>query len=620
MCGIVGLASIKAISNFDSLDIARDSIIHRGPDDFGTWWSSDCKVGFAHRRLSIIDLTQGAKQPMLNIEENLCITFNGEIYNYLEIKVELLNKGYQFKTESDTEVILNSFKEWGLSFVNKLIGMFAIAIYDLNEQTLILLRDRAGEKPLYYSNLGGAIYFGSEIKALLSFPELSRNYDVNSLGYFLSYGYSPSSQSIVNGISKLCPGHYMKFCLKTGKMEIDKYWDFNQKINNDTSFDSKSLVDELSLLLEDSVRIQLHADVPVGVLLSGGLDSSLVTAISSKFSHKLKTFNVTFPDFPDFDESKHARLIANHFETDHYELVASKIEPEILIQLAEHYDDPIIDSSIIPTDLVSKLVKEHCTVALGGDGGDELFGGYKTYSNTLKLNDKIKRIPLIFRIPLVKIFSQFTSNNSALTYWLEKLDNNGGNYYSNFPHFFNIKERKSLFPNLQENFGFPDEVRKGQIPDFGPIEEIAMRMDFLNYMPNDILVKVDKASMLNSLELRAPLLDYRIIEFAFKRVPNNLKVTKDDRKIILKEVAKKYLPNNFDYQRKKGFSIPINSWLKTEKKWIDFSNEVLLESKDSIFDRKAVQKLLRSQSNNGEKIFGLLMLQLFQNKYRLRFK
>jgi asparagine synthase (glutamine-hydrolysing) len=620
MCGILGVVSTSTIQNRNWLNDARDLLSHRGPDDYGSWWSNDGKVGLGHRRLSILDLSTSAKQPMLSRESDICISFNGEIYNYLEIKSQLINLGHTFLTTSDTEVVIYAYKEWGIDFIQKMVGMFAIAIHDIKNNLFFLLRDRAGEKPLFYCFSEQKLYFSSETKAILKNNDVKRSFNVDSLNYLLSYGYSPTEHSIIEGIDKVPPGCILKFNLLNGEIEINRYWDianFNLNNSNTKKLNYSELIEELDTLLTNSIKLQLHADVSVGVLLSGGLDSSLVTAIAAQNSKKIKTFNVTFPDFPDFDESKHARLVANHYETDHYELTASKIEPEMLIQLAEQFDDPIIDSSMLPTYLVSKLVKKHCTVALGGDGGDELFGGYKTYSNYLNLNNSISKYPTYLRYPFAKVLKSIIPKSNKLRYWAEKLDDGGNLHYPTVPHFFKNYERKRLLPNIKNKTENSMYIRKNQIPFANAIEEIAMRMDFNNYMPNDILVKVDRASMLASLELRAPILDHRIIEFAFSKIPNSHKVNHLNRKIILKNLSKKYLPDSFDFQRKKGFSIPINYWIKNEKSWRDFSFDILI-CQNSFFDKNEVEKLLNSKQNNGEKIYGLLMIQLFQNKYNLK--
>lgn len=616
MCGIIGFASNKKIEDKHYLTIGRDTMIHRGPDDSGEWWSDDEKVGFGHRRLSIIDLSTSGHQPMEDESRNLAIVFNGEIYNYLELKNELQNKGYIFKTNSDTEVLLVAWKEWGENCLNHLNGMFLFAIYDKKEEMIFIARDRAGEKPLFYSLNNGELRFASELKALLVDPSFSHKIDYEALDCYLSMGYVPGDMCILEGVNKLPPAHKMTFHYNNRKLKVSRYWELP---NVDTSHDinEDQLLNELELLLKDSISKQLVADVPVGVLLSGGVDSSLMTALATKVSKNVKTFNVSFPKYAKYDESPHARSIAKYFNTEHIELEVNDIEPSLLKILARQYDEPMADSSMLPTYLVSKLVKQHCTVAIGGDGGDELFGGYHHYNRLLWTKEKINFIPLVLRKIISKLVLPLVPIGFKGRNWLQAIGTDFSNELPLIGSFFDPSTRKKLLKqNGNKLKNFAEDVLKARIPQTNNLLQRVTRMEFTNYMPEDILVKIDRASMLNSLELRAPLLDYRVVEFAFGKVPSYLKTTTSERKILLKKLSDKLLPKEFDKQRKQGFSIPLDEWLK-KGPWRDLFYETLLAD-DCFFDKKMILKLLKGQDNgmrNSERLFSLVLFELWRKEY-----
>ena len=368
MCGIIGIASKQAVVDRSWLAVGRDSMGHRGPDDAGEWWSTDGCVGFGHSRLSIIDLSPGGHQPMQDAAGELTIVFNGEIYNFSELREELAAKGAVFRSQSDTEVILAAYREWGADCLARLNGMFAFAIYDARQQTIFLARDRAGEKPLFYHRSGGVLRFASELKGLLADATLPRRIDPEALDCYLAMGYVPGERCILQGFNKLPPAHALRVDLQTGATKIWRYWQLPELEASAAHgrVDETALLDELENLLEDTVRRQLVADVPVGVLLSGGVDSSLVTAMAVRASSKVKTFTIRFPGHGTLDETEHARLIARYFDTEHVELEAAPTTADLLPRLACQFDEPMVDSSMIPTFLVSQLVRQHCTVALGG--------------------------------------------------------------------------------------------------------------------------------------------------------------------------------------------------------------------------------------------------------------
>lgn len=616
MCGIIGIASLGyPIQNRSWLKLARDTMEHRGPNDAGEWWSEDSKIGLGHRRLSIIDLSSSGHQPMHDLSLSLTITFNGEIYNFIELRNTLKSLGFEFVTSTDTEVILNGYRAWGKQILNKLNGMFSFCIYDHKKNCLFIARDRAGEKPLYYQLQNKIFKFSSELKGLLVNQNSMINYE--SFDCFLAMGYVPGELSIIDGIKKLPPAHFLELDLNSGNFCVEKYWELPDFSNK--NIDEIDLIRTLEELLSDSVNKQMVADVSLGVLLSGGLDSSIITALAARSTNAIKTFTVRFPGYSQFDETRHARLISNYFNTNHIELDAADANVEILPMLAKQFDEPIIDSSMIPTYLVSNLIKDHCTVALGGDGGDELFGGYGHYSRLLILKDKSKYINPLIR----KYVGELSENILPVGFkgrnWLQALNTDFNSGLPLIASYFDKKTRNRLIENkLSLN---AEVIREDRIPFSKDILQRATRTDFENYLPEDILVKVDRASMLNSLEIRAPFLDYRVIEFAFSKVPSNLKATATEKKIILKKLAKLILPKEFDYNRKQGFSIPLSEWLKNGP-WINYFEEVLLSNEESIFDKSLIIKMIKGQKSgrsNSERLFALVLFELWRKEYEIKF-
>jgi asparagine synthase (glutamine-hydrolysing) len=586
---------------------------HRGPDDSGSWWSASGNVGLAQRRLAIIDLSPGGHQPMHDETNRLSIVFNGEIYNYLDLREQLAAKGHKFRTQSDTEVVLAAYHEWGTDCLAHLNGMFAIALYDAATNVLFLARDRAGEKPLFYSVTGDEIRFASELKGLLADPSFGRKIDPSALDCYLAMGYVPGEACILQSVRKLPPAYAMTFNVANAETNIWRYWRTPPAPDVDNN-DDASLVEELEVLLADAVRRQLVADVPVGILLSGGVDSSLVTAMAARASSRVKTFTVGFEGYEKHDEAQFARLVANHFGTEHIELQAGDTGPEILDILARQYDEPLNDSSMIPTFLVSRLVRQHCTVALGGDGADEMFGGYEQHRRILLLKSRFGRIPLGIRKLLAAVGDAALPTGFRGRNWIKALEVDFETQLPPVAAHFGISERRALMgPDWQTP---ADKIREARVPPAPDLLQRATRMDFENYMPEDILVKVDRASMLASLEMRAPFLDFRISEFAFGRVPSRLKADATERKILLKRLCKKVLPPQFDADRKQGFSIPLPVWLKAGP-WRDFVSDVLLDPQ-STFDRRAVTDLIDGHGkyrNNSERLFGLTLFELWRRAY-----
>lgn len=619
MCGIIGMASVGSIQNFDWVVCGLDKMAHRGPDSFNSWISDDKKVVLGHRRLAIIDLTPEGNQPMHSHDKSLTIIFNGEIYNYAELKAELHSKGHTFYTNSDTEVLLVSYREWGVKCLAKLNGMFAFAIFDSKSNSIFVARDRAGEKPLFYRIENGVLKFSSELKGLMQDPDFERRINKDALDCFLYEGYVPGDLCILEGTKKLRAGHFLLFDIVHGDLTEKQYWTLPE-LDKEVRPNSE-LVMELDHLLEDSVKRQMIADVPLGVLLSGGVDSSLVTAMAARTSSKVKTYTIRFPGHGKLDETEHARLIASHFDTEHTELEAEANSINLLPLLARHFDEPLIDSSMVPTYLVTKLIKEHCTVALGGDGADELFGGYSHYSKLLSLREKTSALPYWLRSSAIKALEPFIPTGFKGKNWLLAAGTDLDTGLPLVASYFTKLERQSLLKIDNSRGDMVEAIRLGNIPYGTDLLQRATRMDFKNYMAEDILVKVDRASMANSLEVRAPFLDYRVIEFAFSQVPSSLKTSPNNRKIILKMLTDKVLPKTFNSHRKQGFSIPLSSWLET-KEWKDFFKAVLLDNDQKIFNHDVIKSLFLGQENgraNGERLFGLVMFELWRKEYDIKF-
>jgi len=552
---------------------------------------------------------------MQDAKGDLVIVFNGEIYNFHDLREELLHRGHAFRSHSDTEVILAAYREWGADCLSHLNGMFAFAIYDGRQNKLFMARDRAGEKPLFYTVSNGTLRFSSELKGLMADPSMPRRIDPEALDCYLAMGFVPGGRCILQGVYKLPPAHAMEFSLGSGQSRLWRYWELPQPPSG--AADGGVLLDELEGLLEDSVRRQMVADVPVGVLLSGGVDSSLVTAMAVRSAAKVKTFTIRFPGYARYDETEHARLIARHFGTEHVELEAAESTVNLLPVLARQFDEPMVDSSMIPTYLVSRLIREHCTVALGGDGGDELFGGYGHHSRLLWLQRRLGWIPRSVRTPIAFAAERILPMGFKGRNWLQGL---GVNLERGLPLIASLFDR-SARAALMQHTHLPlvaEAIRKERIPATDDLLQRATRMDFGNYLPEDILVKVDRASMLNSLEVRAPLLDYRLAEFAFGKVPSHLKATPSSRKVLLKMLCSRVLPSEFDQQRKQGFSIPLASWLQSGV-WSGYFREVLLGGGDPFFSRKAVGGLLEGQTKgraNSERLFALVMFELWRQEYK----
>ena len=618
MCGIVGVAGDVTVSR-ELLVAMRDSLRHRGPDDEGAWWSPEGRVGLGHRRLAIIDLSAAGRQPMADTTGDLQVVFNGEIYNYLELRAELEGAGHRFRTATDTEVILEAYRAWGDGCLARLNGMFALALYDRPQERLLLARDPAGEKPLYYRASGGALAFASELKALLTDPACPRELDAEALDAYLAFGYVPGERSMLRGISKLRQGHALDFGVRSGKMRTWAYWALPESRPDD---DDAALLVEYERLLADSVRLRLIADVPVGVMLSGGVDSSLVVAMAARASsRRIKTFNISFPGHGVFDEAPYARAVASYFDTEHVELAAEPATVDLLPELARQYDEPIADASMVPTYLVSKLIRREATVALGGDGGDELFGGYYQHSWVQQPSRVGGWIPAPGRRAARAAVRRLVPVGTKGRNYLLGLAADPPFHMVQFNVVFDVDARRQLLGPLADarrGPGAPEELKAALCADrVSPLQQ-STAMDFRSYLVDDILTKVDRASMLCSLEVRAPFLDPRLIAFAFQRVPDRLRATAGERKVLSRRLAERVLPPGLDLTRKQGFALPLATWFKGD--WGRFIEDVLTSRDADLFDRATVQRLLAGQKlgmANTHRLFALTMIELWRREYRV---
>lgn len=576
MCGIAGFnwEDQKLINNLNKL------LKHRGPDSSGIYIDKNISLG--HTRLSILDLSKKGNQPMLNQEKNLIITYNGEIFNFIEIKKELENKGYKFKSNTDTEVLLLGYQEYGINILNKLDGQFAFCIYDKDKEKLFLARDRIGINPLYYYWDNQKFIFGSELKVILkSGVPLKINDFAKS--YFLVYGHTPRKQSMIDNAYKLEPGHYLIFDLNENKIEkIKKYWQIKF---TDEIIDEKEAIKKIRFLIEDSVKKRLIADVPVGAYLSGGLDSSIVVAYATKHKKKINTFTIKF-DYAEYDETKYSKIIAKKFNTKHHiKIFTSQTIKKLIPELTKTYCEPFGDPSMIPTYLVAKTAKEHVTVSLSGDGGDELFGGYDSYKHhkILRFGKIIPKLlhRIIHRIiKKMKIHSYIKAFFEINTLPQEK-------QYAKIMTFMNLEEIKKI-TKMQPNQILKEYQNNNKLNNW---LNTSLYVDLHNYLPEDILTKVDRASLGNSLESRPPLLDHKLIELACKMHPQ-LKLKGKEGKYILKKAMEGILPKEIIYRKKKGFGVPLKHYFENEL--ADYVNEL----KETNMEKYGLPNIDFEQYNN----------------------
>ena len=565
MCGIAGFVESSATNSPFTRDENRalvhrmcDVIRHRGPDDEGSWVADGVALGM--RRLSIIDLATG-HQPIHNEDGSVWIVFNGEIYNFPELRRELERAGHRFYTSTDTEAIVHAYEEWGAAAIARLRGMFGLAIWDARTRTLLVARDRVGIKPIYYAEHAGRLYFGSEMKSLLQAPDLPRTIDLEALDHYLSVLYTPRDGSIFKGVRKLPPGHLLTW--HDGRTTIERYW---QVPATETFAGTEAeAVQQLRRVLTDAVRCHLLSDVPLGAFLSGGVDSSLVVGLMAEAtSRPVKTFSIGF-DEPAFDELEHARRVAQHFGTDHHEFVVKPDAIEILDRIVSHFDEPFADSSAIPTWYVSEIARRHVKVVLSGDGGDELFGGYDRYVPHPRVVAFDRYSPLAFR-GVAAIAAARLPHGTRGKNFLRHVGRDQRGRYLDAIRFFGADEKPELLSaDIRRQIDGPDpETRLARHFDrFSglPWPSQMMRFDTETYLPEDVLTKVDRMSMAHSIESRVPLLDNEVIEFA-ATLPASLKIKNGRRKHVLKEVAAALLPREILDRRKQGFGVPLGTWFR----------------------------------------------------------
>jgi len=615
MCGIIGYISDSQLS-IEALITARDRMLYRGPDDAGVWQNSNNTVLFGHRRLSILDLSPNGHQPMMSQCGRYVIVFNGEVYNYSELKKELQALGHFFVGSGDTEVVLAAYIEWGEVCLNRFNGMFAFAVWDkgTNEipSSLFLARDRAGKKPLYYAYNGYTFAFASELKSIPG--ELRGDLDIHALNHYLALGYVPGSLCIVQGVSKLPPAHAARYDPDSGELQIWRWWSLPANTPAIHVISGEELAEQSWALLTDAVKVRLRSDVAIGVMLSGGLDSSLIVACATEISsNTIKTFTMGLPGSR-LDESHYADLVARHFDTEHHLLEIGRPSLVVLDEIGSLIDEPIADSSLIPAYLISKLTAQHVKVALGGDGGDELFGGYESYSDALVDEARFGWLPQLIFHELGKLAGQLPPGVRGRNR-LHAL--RGGPYQSMIwgSPYFDAVSRQSILSTeaieeLGEDFLAPEKFRLGLFyTGADPIDSM-IRTDFSSVLPDDFLVKIDRASMAVSLEMRCPYLDVHLIEFAFGCLPSEWKVKKGKSRRLQKELATRKLPSTLDVNRKQGFSVPMNDWLSAkDMSW----RERIAVSSSKIINATTVEKLVAGQMRgrtNSARLFALIMLSI----------
>lgn len=570
MCGIAGYISLKNSIKPFNLQKGTRLMAHRGPDAEGFYFTPDEKIGLGHRRLSILDLSTSADQPMFSSDGRYVIIFNGEVYNFKELKLKLADNGASLKTTSDTEVILQLFTEQGIDCFKEFNGMFSLAIYDLKDNLLTLCRDHAGIKPLfiYYDEFD--FIFSSELKAITAIKENQLAINKSVIPFFLHLGYIPHPYTIYTNVEKFPAAHYLQIDINTKKIKsvdsaITPFWNIESHIESNTINDESKAKERLATLLFDSVEKQLISDVPIGTFLSGGIDSSLITAIASKVSNrKINSFSIAIDDGR-FNESRYATQVANHLQTQHHVFsVKEKEILELIDTLMPVYDEPFADSSAFPTMMVSRLARKHVTVALSGDGGDELFMGYGMYVWAKRLAEKWVSPAREGVSAVSKLMNnKYRRAGNLFDYSTKK--NIKSHIFSQEQYFFKEKELKDILVN--ESFDFETINSACTVNRKLKEEEQQSLWDFKYYLPDDLLVKVDRASMQYSLETRVPLLDFRVIEFAFN-LGSGLKIKDKTMKYLLKKILYDYVPRKIFERPKQGFSIPLNKWLRTDLNYL----------------------------------------------------
>lgn len=648
MCGIAGIFNRNGFGVDPEILIRMTrTLTHRGPDEEGYFlntkkmsafsgtgfplkllshsdFNAKGNVGLGHRRLSIIDLA-GGQQPLCNENGSIWVVFNGEIYNFQSLMSDLKSKGHKFRTCSDTETIVHAYEQWGERAIERFRGMFAFALWDENRQQLLLARDRVGKKPLYYLEEGNRIIFGSEIKAILEAPEISRDLDFTSLSDYLSLLYVPSPKTIFSSIRKLPAAHYAIFTADT--FAVKQYWDL--KFFPQLDLTEQQMIDDLLGILDDATRLRMISEVPLGAFLSGGVDSSAVVGMMAKTSQNPVITNSISFSVKKYNEVKYAREVAKIFETDHHEMHVTPEAIPVIEKLAWHYDEPFADSSAVPTYYVSKTARENVTVSLSGDGGDENFAGYRRYYFDMRENFVRNLIPAAFRRPIFGSIGRIYPKADYLPQLFR-----GKAFISNVArspvdaYFFSMsafsEDQKSQLLNpdvLSMLSGYRTADIFHDIYDGAPAEDHLSKIQYLDiktYLCEDILTKVDRASMAVSLEVRCPILDHVFMEYV-AQIPSKLKLVGTDGKHIFKKALKKYLPDDILYRKKMGFGVPILEWLKGDLK--DYGRTLVLDGKASrlYLQGKYLQKIWNEHQsglrNRAAELWSVMMLNLWCNRF-----
>jgi len=621
MCGIAGFTGGGNRSDLENMIAA---IKHRGPDDKGVFLVGD--VGLAHARLSVIDLSERGHQPMFNDDKSVGVVFNGEIYNFKKLRERLVQSGHKFKSGTDTEAIIHLYEDVGEDCFKELEGMFAIGLYDFKQKKLILARDRMGKKPLYWAIFGGALMFASELKGLLKHSFFKKELDLESLNKYLLHEYVPTPQSIFKNTYKLEPATYLVY--KNGEVKKTKFWNISYGGGKLNFSESLLLLGEK---LEESVKARLVSDVPVGVFLSGGLDSSAVAYYAQKnYKGKIKTFSVGFEE-KSFDESEYAQEVADFLGTEHYNfLIKARDALEIIPNIEEFIDEPIADASAVPTYLLAKHTRRFVTVALSGDGGDELFAGYPTFQ-AFEAANIYKKIPAFLRSnftdKLLRLIPDSEKNFNlgfALKKFVGAMGDEAKYIHHNWLGSFRREERENLFRRevwdvIKNGNEFEEIDHYWNSITADEIKNKILGLYARTYLMDDVLVKTDRVSMKNSLEVRCPLLDRDFVELA-NSLPYSFKYKRFTQKYIFKKLMEEKLPKNIVYRKKKGFGMPLAGWLKNELK--EFCEETLSENKiksQNLFNYEYVEKLKREhfsgKRDNRKKIWTLMVFSLWHEKY-----
>ena len=624
MCGIAGFVDfwdrdqIEPVERGCLLKSMCDVIRHRGPDDDGFLLKPGVALGM--RRLSIIDLAGGA-QPISGEDGSVTIVFNGEIYNFQELRPELERRGHTFKTHSDTETIVHAYEEYGPDCVKHLRGMFALAIWNDKTRELYIARDRVGKKPLYYTvTPGQTIVFGSEIKSILEHPDVQREISLEAVDAYFTLGYVPDPLTIFRDIHKLPPGHYLTF--SNGRVRTQQYWDFN--FEPAESRKPEDYTEELRSLLEESVRLRLISDVPLGAFLSGGIDSSTIVALMARqMNQPVKTFSIGFHE-DSYNELKYARLTAKKLGTDHHEFFVTPQICDVIDELVWHFDEPFADPSAIPTYMVSKLARDHVTVALSGDGGDELFAGYTHYV-VQQSRGAFSALPKALRAGVMRPLSYRLPHGAWGRNYLHNISLDPIDRYLDSLSYFTALTKKRLYTTeFQQALGTTDRVARsfrdyaGRVKTNEPLDQL-LYIDGKTYLPGDILTKVDRMSMATSLEVRVPLLDHKLIDFVTK-VPASLKLAGTETKHLLRRVARDLIPAEILDRPKQGFGIPLEQWINEQLR--DQIRETLREprTRQRGYVNSAYVDLILDEHHKGRRdhsfpLWGLLILELWHRQY-----